>query len=177
MFNHQEWERGNSKLQGGAHHRFMPQHVIFFYSINMDSFDELSICDKSVKRLLEILSLENSLSIEENVYANLVRIFYSNIENSSSRKMQILAKVGGVPIEFDVKDLNWILGTEDEGLKIYASRKDKCLYLTIFFMSMRLRKFVGATTFPMIFATFPYVLNSYPTGLNTSQHSSAYNYF
>lgn len=124
MFNHQEWERGNSKLQGGAHHRFMPQHVIFFYSINMDSFDELSICDKSVKRLLEILSLENSLSIEENVYANLVRIFYSNIENSSSRKMQILAKVGGVPIEFDVKDLNWILGTEDEGLKIYASRKE-----------------------------------------------------
>lgn len=102
----------------------MPQHVIFFYSINMDSFDELSICDKSVKRLLEILSLENSLSIEENVYANLVRIFYSNIENSSSRKMQILAKVGGVPIEFDVKDLNWILGTEDEGLKIYASRKE-----------------------------------------------------
>lgn len=46
-----------------------------------------------------------------------------NIENSSFGKIQILAKVGGVPIEFDVKDLNWILGTEDEGLKIYASRK------------------------------------------------------
>ena len=36
----------------------------------MDSFDELYICGRSVKRLFGIVGWENALSIEENVYPN-----------------------------------------------------------------------------------------------------------
>lgn len=42
---------------------------------------------------------------------------------SANRLDRIITHVGGVPIEFDVEDLNNILGTPDAGHKIYTSRK------------------------------------------------------
>lgn len=42
---------------------------------------------------------------------------------SANRLDRIITNVGGVPIEFDVKDSNKILGTQDAGHKIYRSRK------------------------------------------------------
>ena len=60
--------------------RFMPRLVISSWYVGMDSFDELSICGKSVKRLLEIVGWNNALSIEDNVYPNLIRVFYLNMK-------------------------------------------------------------------------------------------------
>lgn len=78
--------------------RFMPRPVISSWYVDMDGFDELSICGKSVKRLLEIVGWKNALSIEDNVYPNLIRAFYSNMKISASRQDRILNNMGGVPI-------------------------------------------------------------------------------
>lgn len=48
---------------------------------------------------------EVALSIEERVYPNLVRVFYLNMEISAYMLDGIITNVG-VPIEFDVMDLN-----------------------------------------------------------------------
>lgn len=40
-------------------------------------------------------------------------MFYSNTKISASRQNRIVTHVGGVSIEFDVGDLNFMLGTED----------------------------------------------------------------
>lgn len=45
------------------------------------------------------------------------------MEISANRLVRIITNVGGVPIKFDVEDLNQILGTENTGFKIYTSRK------------------------------------------------------
>lgn len=49
------------------HSKFMSWQVTSSYYIDIDSFDELYICGKSVRRLLKIVGWENALSIEENV--------------------------------------------------------------------------------------------------------------
>ena len=59
---------------------------------------------------------ETALNIEEKVYPNLVRIFYFNMELSATRLDRLVTYVGGVPIEFTVEDLNFILRTEHVGL-------------------------------------------------------------
>lgn len=67
--------------------------------------------------------------------------------------------MGDVLIEFDVKDLNLILGTKKEGLELYTSRKE--LMLNNFVMLMWLGTFVGAGTYWMMCVPFPLVLNFY----------------
>ena len=61
--------------------------------------------------------------IEENMYPDLVKIFYSNMEVSEKIKTRVITNVGGVLIDFDVSLLNYILGTSDFGLEIYSPRK------------------------------------------------------
>lgn len=51
-------------------------------------------------------------------------MFYSNTKISASRQNRIVTHVGGVSIEFDVGDINSILGTEDEGLELYTFSKE-----------------------------------------------------
>lgn len=63
------------------------------------------------------------MSIEENVYPNLVKVFYSNTELSATRLDRIVTNIGGIPIQFDIKDLNLILRTENMGLKLCTLRK------------------------------------------------------
>lgn len=70
-----------------------------------------------------LLPWESTLDIDNQVYLNLVRIFYSNMEISVNRLDRIITYAGGVPIEFDVEDLNKILGPQDIGHHIYTSRK------------------------------------------------------
>lgn len=66
-------------------------------------YEELVIYGRSVKGMLE--PWEVALSIEERVYPNLVRVFYWNMEISAYMLDGIITNVG-VPIEFDVMDLN-----------------------------------------------------------------------
>lgn len=51
-------------------------------------------------------------------------MFYSNTKISTSRQNRIVTHVGGVSIEFDVGDLNFMLGTEDEGLELHTFSKE-----------------------------------------------------
>lgn len=55
---------------------------------------------------------------------NLVKVFYSNMDISASKNDRVITNVFNVPTEFDMGDLNMIIGIEDEDLDIYASRKE-----------------------------------------------------
>ncbi|KAK9195176.1 hypothetical protein WN943_003295 [Citrus x changshan-huyou] len=65
----------------------------------------------------------NARVIEENVYPDLVKVFYSNMDISEEKKNRVITNVGGVLIDFDVSELNSILGTSDYGLEIFSPRK------------------------------------------------------
>lgn len=58
-------------------------------------------------------SYEDGLVIEERVYPNLVRVFYSNIVLSDTRENRFEITIRRVLIEFNVRDLNSMLGTEN----------------------------------------------------------------
>lgn len=45
--------------------------------MDLDDIEELVVCSKSVKAVLE--AWDKVLSIDERVYHNLVRVFYSNM--------------------------------------------------------------------------------------------------
>ncbi|KAH9780838.1 hypothetical protein KPL71_008242 [Citrus sinensis] len=65
----------------------------------------------------------NALVFEENVYPDLVKVFYSNMDCSAEKENRIITTVGGVSIEFDDSELNSILGTSDDGLEMFSPRK------------------------------------------------------
>ncbi|KAH9705964.1 hypothetical protein KPL70_012065 [Citrus sinensis] len=65
----------------------------------------------------------NALLIEENVYPDLVKVFYSNMDCSAEKENRVITTVGGVLIEFDDSDLNNILGSSNDGLEIFSPRK------------------------------------------------------
>ncbi|KAH9657659.1 CCHC-type domain-containing protein [Citrus sinensis] len=90
----------------------------------------------------------NALVVEENVYPDLVKVFYSNMEVSEENKNRVITTVGGVLIEFDDSELNSILGSSDDGLEICSLRKSlhlgNLLNLIVMFMLMPFVIFVGA---------------------------------
>lgn len=100
---------------------FMRRKVIDVYYVDLEDFRGLIVCGRSVRDML--LPWESTLDFDERVYPNLVRVFYSNMEIYVERMGQIITHVRGVPIEFDVKDLNNTLGTPDTSRKIYTARK------------------------------------------------------
>lgn len=53
-----------------------------------------------------------------------MKVFYSNMEISAEEKNHVKTSVAGIPIEYNVAQLNTILGTKDEGLELYSSRKE-----------------------------------------------------
>ncbi|KAH9783400.1 Integrase catalytic domain-containing protein [Citrus sinensis] len=65
----------------------------------------------------------DALLIEENVYPDLVKVFYSNMDCSAEKENRVITTVGGVLIEFDDSDLDNILGSSDDGLDIFSLRK------------------------------------------------------
>ncbi|KAH9768815.1 Integrase catalytic domain-containing protein [Citrus sinensis] len=65
----------------------------------------------------------NALVVEENVYPDLVKVFYSNMDCSAEKENRVITTVGGVLIEFDDSDLNTILGSSDDGLEVFSPRK------------------------------------------------------
>ena len=74
------------------------------------------VCGRSVKNML--LHWESAINFDKRVYHNLVRVFYSNMEIFATRLNRIVTHVGGVSIEFDVEELNNILGILNVGHKI-----------------------------------------------------------
>ena len=64
-----------------------------------------------------------AFDLDEQLYFNLVCVFYSNMEIFANRLNRMITHVGSVSIEFDVEDLNNILGILNAGHEIYTSRK------------------------------------------------------
>ena len=67
---------------------------------------------------------KQALSIEEPIYENLVRVFYLNIEFSSTRHVELYTSVRGIRIAFNESELCSILGISYGGLDLYTARKE-----------------------------------------------------
>ena len=78
------------------------------FSLNIAEFSNISICGSNITHMLS--HWNEALSIDEHVYENLVRVFYSNMELSSSRRVEIFTSVGRVRIAFNEVELCGILG-------------------------------------------------------------------
>ncbi|KAH9783541.1 hypothetical protein KPL71_009348 [Citrus sinensis] len=78
---------------------------------------------RNLFQLLGDVGWIDALLIEENVYPDLVKVFYSNMDCSAEKENRVITKVGGVLIEFDDSELNSILGSSDDGLDIFSLRK------------------------------------------------------
>ncbi|KAH9699242.1 hypothetical protein KPL71_024267 [Citrus sinensis] len=96
--------------------RFIGRKVLDSYYVDIEDFKELIVCGRSVRNML--LHWESAINFDKRVYYNLVRVFYSNMEISATRLDRIVTHVGGVSIEFDVEELNNILGILNAGHKI-----------------------------------------------------------
>ena len=56
------------------------------------------------------------------MYPDMVKVFYSNLDTLAEKENRVITNVGGVLIDFDVSELNSILGTSYPGLEIFSSR-------------------------------------------------------
>lgn len=93
-----------------------------FY-VELNFIRTLMINNHILVQLLEKVNWINAMKIEENMYPNLVKVFYFNMDTSVAKWNCVITQVGGVAIEFGVSKLNEILGTPNEGLEIYSTRK------------------------------------------------------
>lgn len=99
-------------------------HTVFptFYILT-DWLRSLSISNRNLLQLLEEVGWINALMVKENVYIDLVRVFYSNIDTSAEKENRAIANVEGVLIEFDDTELNSLPRTSNTGLEIFSARK------------------------------------------------------
>ena len=101
----------------------MTRKVLSTFFVLPDWVHSLNISHRNLYQLLEEVDWINTLVIEKNVYPDLVKVFYSNMDVSKEKKTWVITNVGGVLIDFDVSKLNYILGTTDYGLEIFSPRK------------------------------------------------------
>ncbi|GAY61300.1 hypothetical protein CUMW_208890 [Citrus unshiu] len=101
----------------------MTRKVLDTFYILLDWLRSLSIGNGNLLQLLEKVGWINALTIYENVYPDLVKIFYSNMDTSAEKENRVITNVGGVLIKFDDTELNSILRTFEYGLEIYSTRK------------------------------------------------------
>ena len=71
----------------------------------------LSISNRNLLQLLEEVGYINVLIINDNVYLDLMRVFYSNMDTYAKKENRVITNIGGVLIEFDDTKLNSLLGT------------------------------------------------------------------
>ena len=100
--------------------------------------------------------------IEENVYPNLVKVFYSNMDTSEEKKTRVITNVGGVLIDFDVSELNSILRTSNYGLKFHQGNLPK---LIIMLMLTPLEIYAGVMIFLTKIVTSIFALNAFVSKL------------
>ena len=110
------------------HKNFMEKVVTSLFYIDIDDLSDITICCRTIPQILK--QWDEALGIEERVYENLARVFYSNMKLSVTGKDRVVTHVGGVRIEFDIFELSSILGISNEGLYLYTSRKE--LYFSQF---------------------------------------------
>lgn len=82
------------------------------------------VYDKTIRYLLEFRGWKNALVVEECVYPNLVKVFYSNMDAFALSENRVITIVHRIAIEFDMLDHNEILVISDDGLEIYTSKKE-----------------------------------------------------
>ncbi|KAH9686494.1 hypothetical protein KPL70_014367 [Citrus sinensis] len=83
--------------------RFDGRKVLDHFFVDIDDFRNLVVCGRSIRDMLQ--PWEAAIDLDDRVYPNLVRVFYSNMEISDTRPNRIVTQVGRVSIEFDVVDL------------------------------------------------------------------------
>ena len=98
----------------------MGRKVLDSYYVDIEDFTELIVCGRSVRNMLQ--PQEPTIDFDDRVYLNLVCVFYSNMEISTTRLDRIVTQVGGVSIEFDDEDLNSFFSISNAGHEIYTSR-------------------------------------------------------
>ena len=113
----------NKRLANQFHQKLMTCTVFPTLYILPDWLRSLSISNRNLLQFLEDVGWINALIIEENVYPDLVKVFYLNMDTSAEKESRVITNVGGVLIEFDVTELNSILGTSDIGLEIFFTKK------------------------------------------------------
>lgn len=66
----------------------MPHIVLPSVFVNMDNMNHLSISGSCLREMLEHIDWSNVLNVEENLYSNLVKVFYSNMDISAGYKIE-----------------------------------------------------------------------------------------
>ncbi|KAH9671187.1 Integrase catalytic domain-containing protein [Citrus sinensis] len=102
---------------------FRTREVLNTFFVLPDVMHTLKISYRNIFQLLEDVGWLNAIVVEENVYPDLVKVFYSNMDCSTEKENRVITTVGGVLIEFDASELNSILGPSDDGLDIFSPRK------------------------------------------------------
>ena len=101
------------------HQQFMTREVLQTFFVLPDWLNNLSISNRTLLQLLEDVGWLNAIVFEENVYPDLVKVFYSNMDVSAENKTRVITNVRGVMIDFDVSMLNSIIRSSNFGLEIY----------------------------------------------------------
>ncbi|KAH9753253.1 Integrase catalytic domain-containing protein [Citrus sinensis] len=112
---------------------FRTREVLNTFYVLPDWLNTLNISHRNLFQLLGDVGWIDALMIEENLYPDLLKVFYSNMDVSAENKTRVITNVGGVMIDFDFSLLNSILGSSDFGLEIYSPRKspnlESCVHI------------------------------------------------
>lgn len=92
------------------------------FFVNMDNINHLSTCGSNLRELLEHIGWSNVLTIEENVYLSLVKVFHLNIDISLVIKIEWSPMYPGLLL--NVTDLIMILEIRNDGLHLYTTKKE-----------------------------------------------------
>ena len=84
------------------HQSFKTREVLNTFYVLPDWINTLNISHRNLFQLLGDIGWIDALMIEENMYPDLVKVFYSNMEVSEENKTRVITNVGGVMIDFDV---------------------------------------------------------------------------
>ena len=99
----------NKHLAKQFQQSFRTCEVLNTFYVLQNWINTLNISRRNLFQLLGEVGWINALMIEENVYLDLVKVFYSNMDVFSENKTRVITNVGGVIIDFDVSLLHSIL--------------------------------------------------------------------
>lgn len=92
------------------------------YFVDIYNLNDIVIYGSIVTNILQ--QWELALSVDELVYENRLRIFYSNIDITGTRFSRVVAEVAVVRIVFYDTDLSKMLGIFTDGLDLYNTRNE-----------------------------------------------------
>lgn len=115
----------------------MPRLIVSSFFVELDCIHIVLNSNRNLVKLLQRVGWVNSVVIEENVYLNLVKVFYSNMDTFKEKRNRVITHIGGIIIEFGVGILNKILGNPDNSLKSYSARKALCFHDYSHFETLR----------------------------------------